>query len=358
MLLEPYTLRGLTLRNRIVVSPMCQYSCTNRDGLATDWHMVHLGSRAVGGAGLVLTEATAVTPEGRISPEDLGLWSDAHADVLAPIVRFMQAQGAAVGIQLAHAGRKASTSSTWTGGRAVADADGGWTPLGPTDVPASANHRGPRAMDSTDLTTTVQAFASAAVRASRIGVDVVEIHAAHGYLLHSFLSPLSNHRDDGYGGSLQQRARLLFEVVDAVRGVWPAQRPLFVRISATDWVENGWMPSDSVELATHLAKRGVDLVDCSSGGVALHAQIPVGPNYQVPFAERIRREAGVPTGAVGLITMPEQAESILQSGQADLIFIAREFLRDPYFALRAARELGAPSAVPLPPPYWRSVERR
>jgi 2,4-dienoyl-CoA reductase-like NADH-dependent reductase (Old Yellow Enzyme family) len=357
LLLEPYTLRGLTLRNRIVVSPMCQYSCTKRDGLATDWHMVHLGSRAVGGAGLVLTEATAVTPEGRISPEDLGLWSDAHAEALTPIVRFIHSQGASVGIQLAHAGRKASTSSTWTGGRAVEDEDGGWTPLGPTEDPASPVHRAPRAMDSSDIQRVVAAFASAAGRADAIGVDTVEIHAAHGYLLHSFLSPLSNRREDGYGGSLEQRARLLFEVVDAVRAVWPAHKPLLVRISATDWVEGGWTPADSVELTKHLARHGVDLVDCSSGGVALNARIPVGPNYQVPFAEQIRREAGMPTGAVGLITTPEQAEAILDSGQADLIFMARELLRDPYFTLHAAQALGAADKMPLPPPYWRSIER-
>ena len=335
---------------------MCQYSCVNRDGLATDWHLVHLGSRAVGGAGLVVTEATAVTAEGRISPEDLGLWSDAHAEALAPIVRFIHATGAAIGIQLAHAGRKASTSSTWTGGLAVADADGGWPPIGPTDEPASPKHRVPRAMDANDIAGTVEAFAAAAERADRIGVDTVEIHAAHGYLLHTFLSPYSNHREDAYGGSYDQRARLLLEVVAAVRAVWPEHKPLLVRISATDWIDGGWTPDDSVLLATDLRQRGVDLVDCSSGGIALSAPIPHAFGYQVPFAEQIRREAGVPTGAVGLITTAQQAESILEGHQADLIFVAREALRDPYFPIHAARELGDPTAVPFPRPYWRAAE--
>jgi 2,4-dienoyl-CoA reductase-like NADH-dependent reductase (Old Yellow Enzyme family) len=355
--MRPCTLRRLTLRNRIVVSPMCQYSCDRRDGLATDWHLVHLGSRAVGGAGLIIAEASAVTPEGRISPEDLGFWSDAHAEALERTVSFVQAQRAAMGIQLAHAGRKASTARTWLGGRAVADSDGGWTPLGPTDDAFSPNHRTPRAMSAADIAHVITAFAEAARRAHRIGMDVIELHAAHGYLLHSFLSPLANRRTDAYGGPFEHRTRLLLEVVDAVRAEWPDGKPLFVRISAVDWIEGGWDITDSVRLARVLKERGVDVIDCSSGGVAAGASIPVRPGYQVPFAEQVRREAGLATAAVGLITQAAQAEEILERGQADLICMARELLRDPYFAMHAAAELGAPQCAPWPKPYWRAVER-
>ncbi len=357
LLLQPCTLRDLTLRNRLVVSPMCQYSCERRDGLATDWHLVHLGSRAVGRASLIIAEASAVTPEGRISPEDLGFWSDAHAEALERTVRFVHAQGTAMGIQLAHAGRKASTASTWLGGRAVSDADGGWTPIGPTDDPFSANHRKPRAMSVDDIGDVVSAFGAAARRADQVGIDVIEIHAAHGYLLNTFLSPLGNRRTDAYGGSFEHRARLLLEVVDAVRGEWPASKPLFVRISATDWIEGGWDIADSVRLARLLGQRGVDVMDCSSGGVAAGASIPVRPGYQVPFAEQIRREAGMATAAVGLITTAAQAEEILERGQADVICMARELLRDPYFPIHAAAELGVPEGGAWPKPYWRAVER-
>ena len=354
LLFQPLTLAGLALRNRIVVSPMCQYSCEAGDGLATDWHLVHLGSRAVGGAGLVLVEAAAVSPAGRITPQDLGFWSDAHAEALAPIVRFIRAQGAAAGIQLAHAGRKASSRRPWEGGPALADAQGGWAPLAPSAISYGERYRLPRAMDGADIRQVVADFRAAARRADRAGFDVVELHAAHGYLLHEFLSPLSNERTDAYGGTFENRARLLREVVDAVRAVWPASKPLFVRISAVDWVDGGWTLEESVRLARLLRPRGVDLVDCSSGGLSPAQRIPTGPGYQVPFAERIRREAGVATAAVGLITTPAQAEEILTRGQADLIVMARELLRDPYFPLHAAAALGAPDAVPWPAQYLRA----
>lgn len=353
-LFAPLPLRSLILRNRIVVSPMCQYSCDARDGLPTTWHVVHLGSRAVSGAGLVMTEAAAVAPEGRISPEDLGIWSDAHAEVLAPIVRFAHDQGTPMGIQLAHAGRKASTLRPWEGYGGVDDERGGWTPIAPSPIPFAASYRTPREMAAEDVAGVVRAFAAAAARADRAGFDLVEIHAAHGYLLHQFLSPLSNHRGDGYGGSFANRVRLTLEVVGAVRSVWSERKPLFVRISATDWVAGGWDAADSVRLAAMLAERGVDLVDCSSGGLSPDQQVPLAPGYQVPFAERIRREAGVPTGAVGLITDASQAEAILERGQADVVLLARQFLRDPYFPLHAAAELGVPDAVRWPPQYLRA----
>jgi 2,4-dienoyl-CoA reductase-like NADH-dependent reductase (Old Yellow Enzyme family) len=353
-LFQPYRLREVTLRNRLVVSPMCEYSCEERDGLATDWHLVHLGSRAVGGAGLVFTEAAAVSPEGRISPEDLGFWSDAHAEALAPTVRFVRKHGAAMGIQLAHAGRKASTTRPWAGHRGVGDSEGGWTPIGPSALPFNTAYREPRAMSEADIQGVVAAFGAAAARADRYHFDVIEIHAAHGYLLHEFLSPLSNQRTDRYGGSFENRIRLTLEVVEAVRAHWPPDKPLFLRLSATDWVAGGWDVDDSVRLARAVTERGVDIIDCSSGGLDQRQRIATGPGYQVPFAERIRREANVPTMAVGLITSAEQAEQILAEGQADLIAIAREFLRDPYFPLHAARALGAPDAVPWPVQYERA----
>jgi 2,4-dienoyl-CoA reductase-like NADH-dependent reductase (Old Yellow Enzyme family) len=350
-LFDRLVLRGLSCANRIVVSPMCQYSCAN--GLASDWHFVHLGSRAVGGAGLVFTEASAVTPEGRISPEDLGIWSDAHAAALEPVVRFVRSQGAAVGIQLAHSGRKGSTVRPWAGVGAVAPADGGWQPVGPTGRPFAANYPTPRALTVEEIAAIVGAFGDAARRARAARFDVVEVHAAHGYLLHEFLSPLSNTRTDRYGGSLDNRLRLCLEVVEAVRREWPEDRPMFVRLSATDWTPEGWDIEQSVELARRLRDRGVDLIDCSSGGNVAGAEIPLGPGYQVPFAERIRREAGIATGAVGLITTPAQADAIIRGGQADCVLLARELLRDPYWPLHAARDLG--HEVSWPAQYLRAA---
>jgi 2,4-dienoyl-CoA reductase-like NADH-dependent reductase (Old Yellow Enzyme family) len=350
-LFDPITFRGLTLANRILVSPMCEYSC--EDGLANDWHLVHLGSRAVGGAGLIFTEATAVTPEGRISPEDLGLWSDRHAEPLARVVSFIHSQGRPAGIQLAHAGRKASMRRPWDPPGAVDPQDGGWTPVGPTDVAFADSYAVPAALDGAAIAAVVDAFRAAALRAREAGFDVAEVHAAHGYLIHEFLSPLSNTRSDEYGGSFDNRARLCLEVVDAIRAVWPDRLPVFVRISATDWIGGGWDIDQSVELARRLRDRGVDLIDCSSGGNVATAKIPLGPGYQVPFAERIRREVGIPTGAVGLITEPRQADEIVSSGRADCVLLARELLRDPYWPLRAARELGHP--IDWPAQYLRAA---
>jgi len=353
-LYRPFRVRGVTLRNRIVVSPMCQYSCEARDGMATSWHLVHLGTRAVGGAGLVFTEAVAVVPEGRISAEDVGIWSEAHADVLAPIVAFVRACGAAAGIQLAHAGRKAGTARPWEGGGPLRDDQGGWTPVAPSPIRFSDAYREPKEMTERDIAGVVRAFADAADRARRAGFDVIGLHAAHGYLFHQFLSPLSNRRTDRYGGSFENRTRALFEAVDAVRRVWPEDKPLFVRISSTDWVQGGWGPDDSVRLAGALAAHGVDVIDASSGGTSPAQQVPLRPGYQVPFAERIRREAGIATMAVGLITTAAQAEEILVGGRADLVAMGRELLRDPYFPLRAAGTLGSPDAAPWPPQYLRA----
>lgn len=344
-LFDPLTIRSQTFSNRIFVSPMCEYS--SDDGFANDWHLVHLGSRAVGGAGLVLTEATAVTPEGRISPQDMGIWKDDHVDFLSRIVRFVHGQGSVAGMQLAHAGRKASTYRPWSGNGAVSAAGGGWPDvLAPSAVPFADNYPMPQALTLAGIARVTAAFADAARRALGAGFRVVELHAAHGYLLHEFLSPLSNRRDDAYGGSFENRTRLVREVVTAIRGVWPEGLPLFVRISATDWVEGGWDIEQSVELARELKPLGADFIDCSSGGNAAHAKIPIGPGYQAPFAERIRRDAGILTGAVGLITEPSQAEQMVASGQADAVLLARELLRDPYFPLRAARELSQEIAWP------------
>jgi 2,4-dienoyl-CoA reductase-like NADH-dependent reductase (Old Yellow Enzyme family) len=357
-LFRPLQLRDLTLRNRMVVSPMCEYSCERQDGLATDWHFVHLSTRAVGGAGLVFTEAAAVTPEGRISPQDLGYWSDAHAEALERTLDFVHAQGAAFGVQLAHAGRKASTHRPWEPGAGVPDEAGGWTPVGPTDEPHAEGYRVPRALSAHELRPRViEPFAAAAARAARAGVDVIELHAAHGYLLHQFLSPIANQRTDAYGGSFEGRARLLLEVVDAVRAVWPASRPLFVRLSCTEWIPGGWDVEASVRLAHLLGARGADLIDCSSGGISPAQQVRVEPGYQVPFAEQVRREAHIATGAVGLITEPAQAERVLMQGQADVVLLARELLRDPYFPLRAAHTLGADDAAPWPVQYERARPR-
>ncbi len=338
-LFAPLQLRDVRLRHRIGVSPMCQYSSV--DGFANDWHLVHLGSRAVGGAALVLTEATAVLAEGRISPGDLGIWKDEHSEMLARIFRFIEAQGAVPGMQLAHAGRKASTAAPWkTGEQVVAEKDGGWRPIfAPSPLPFSPSDIVPEELSHEGIARVVRAFADASLRALEAGAKVIEIHAAHGYLLHSFLSPLSNLRTDEYGGSFENRTRALREVVAAIRAVWPERLPLLVRISATDWVEGGWDIEQSVALARQLKTLGVDLVDCSSGGAVPGATIPVGPGYQVPFAERIRAEAGIATAAVGMITAPEQADQIIRTGQADIVFLAREFLRDPYWPLHAALRL-------------------
>ena len=344
-LFTPLTLRDVTLRNRIVVSPMCEYSSEN--GFANDWHLVHLGSRAVGGAGAVLTEAAAVTPDGRISPADLGIWNDTHIEQIARIFRFVEGHGAVPGMQLAHAGRKASTAVPWEGGGAVSVSDGGWTPIyAPSAIAFRDGWQTPKAMTVDDIRLVVRAFSEAARRLLEAGGRIAEVHAAHGYLLHEFLSPLSNTRADAYGGSFENRCRFLFEVVDAIRAVWPERLPLWTRISATDWVDGGWTAEDSVALARQLKTRGVDLIDCSSGGNVPHAKIPLGPGYQVPFAEQVRRDAGIMTGAVGLITQARQAEEILASGRADLVILARQLLRDPYWPLHAARELGVPPAVP------------
>jgi 2,4-dienoyl-CoA reductase-like NADH-dependent reductase (Old Yellow Enzyme family) len=351
-LFDPLSIRDVTLPKRIVVSPMCEYSSTN--GFANDWHLVHLGSRAVGGAGLVMTEAAAVAPEGRISPQDLGIWSDDHVEFLARITRFIHSQGSVAGMQLAHAGRKASTYRPWDGDGAVPEGAGGWTNVvAPSAVPFAPNYVQPQALTLQGIQSVVAAFVGAARRAREAGFRVIEIHAAHGYLLSEFLSPLANRRTDGYGGSLENRMRLLIEVVLAVRGTWPESAPLFVRISATDWEEGGWTLDDSVELAKRLKDSGVDLVDCSSGGNVPPTRIPVGPGYQTPFAERIRREAQILTGAVGMITAPAQADHVIRTGQADVAIMAREFLRDPYWALRAARDLGYPA--PWPVQYLRAA---
>jgi 2,4-dienoyl-CoA reductase-like NADH-dependent reductase (Old Yellow Enzyme family) len=352
-LFDPLSLRSVTLSNRIVVSPMCQYSSV--DGFANDWHFVHLGTRAAGGAALVMTEASAVTATGRISPQDLGIYDDRHVDGLARCVRFIHSQKTLAGTQLAHAGRKASTARPWEGGGALSTADGGWEPIGPTAVPFADNYPTPRPATGEDLAAIVAAFRDAARRALDAGFDVVELHAAHGYLIHEFLSPLVNTRTDAYGGSYDNRLRLVLEIVDAVRSVWPERLPLFVRISATDWKDGGWDLDQAVELARRLRSRGVDLVDCSSGGAVHDQQIAVGPGYQVPFAERIRRDAGVATGAVGLITKAEQADAIVSRGQADLVLLARELLRDPYWPLHAAELLG--HTVPWPPQYLRAAPR-
>lgn len=344
-LFDPLAVRGVTFRNRIAVSPMCQYSST--DGYATDWHLVHLGSRAVGGAALVMTEAAAVLPEGRISPQDLGIWDDGHIEMLSRIVRFIHERGAFAGIQLAHAGRKASTYAPWKGQGAVPESQGGWQVAGPSEDSFSEDYPKPQPLTLAGIRSVTEGFARAARRAREAGFDVIEIHGAHGYLIHEFLSPFSNHRRDEYGGSFENRTRLACEVVKAVREAWPQRLPLFIRISATDWEEGGWDPAQSVELARQLKPLGIDLVDCSSGGNLLHASIPAGPGFQTPFAERIRHEAGILTGSVGFITAPAQADHIIRSGQADLVLLAREMLRDPYWPLRAARELGYPTTWPV-----------
>jgi 2,4-dienoyl-CoA reductase-like NADH-dependent reductase (Old Yellow Enzyme family) len=338
-LFEPLKIRGVEFANRIVVSPMCQYSC--HDGFATDWHFVHLGSRAVGRAAAVIAEATAITADARISPQDLGIWTDAHIEPLRRVFSFVASQGAVPGIQLAHAGRKASTNQPWNGGKPIAPAEGGWTPIyAPSALAFAEGYQVPHALSAAEVSGIVDSFVAASRRALAAGAKLIELHAAHGYLLHSFLSPLSNQRTDQFGGSFANRIRIVCEVASAVRKVWPEEYPLWVRVSATDWVEGGWSVEETVELARALRPLGVDLMDCSSGGNAPRVRIPVGPGYQVAFAERIRREAGILTGAVGMITDPAQADQIIRSGQADVVVLARQFLRDPYWPLLAARALG------------------
>ena len=338
-LFEPLAIREVTFRNRIAVSPMCQYSC--EDGYANDWHLVHLGARAVGGAALVLTEATAVSPEGRISPDDLGLWKDEHMEPLAQIVRFIEKSGAVAGTQLAHAGRKASTFAPWVGDGSVEVANGGWRPIyAPSAIPFSPGSITPESLDKTGIERIVRAFGDAARRARSCGFKVIEIHGAHGYLLSEFLSPISNQRSDEYGGSFENRTRMLREVTESIRKEWPERWPLFLRISASDWVEGGWTIQDSVALAVMMKPSGVDLIDCSSGGNISDAKIPIGAGFQVPFASQVRREGNVMTGAVGMITSPQQADQIIRNGDADMVLLAREFLRDPHWPLHAAQTLG------------------
>lgn len=354
-LFSPLTLRGVTFRNRIAVSPMCEYS--SEDGFANEWHLVHLGSRAIGGAGLVFTEANAVEARGRISPHDLGIWKDEHVEMLARINRFLHEHGAQSGTQLAHAGRKASTRRPWElqkGSPAlVPETEGGWRPIAPSPLPFAEGYGTPRELGTEEIGTIVRAFGDAARRALEAGFDVIELHGAHGYLIHEFLSPLTNQRTDAYGGSFENRTRFVREVAEATRRIWPERLPLFVRLSTTDWVEEGgWDVEQSIELARSLRTLGVDLIDCSSGGAVPGVTIPIGPGYQTPFAERIRREADIPTGAVGLITSPAQADHIIRTGQADIVLLARELLRDPYWPSRAARDLG--QEIPAPVQYVRA----
>jgi 2,4-dienoyl-CoA reductase-like NADH-dependent reductase (Old Yellow Enzyme family) len=344
-LFAPFQLRSVTFANRIGVSPMCEYSA--QDGFANDWHMVHLGARAQGGAGLVMLEASAIVPEGRITPNDLGIYKDEHIPGLTRIAEFIHSQGVRAGIQLAHAGRKASMASPFIGDKLLSTAEGGWQPVGPSAVAFAPHYAVPQPLDQSGIDAIIRAFAVGAQRALTAGFDFLEIHAAHGYLLHEFLSPLANQRTDAYGGSFENRVRLLLQVVDAVRAVWPSHLPLFVRISSTDWVEGGWTIDDSVALAGHLRAHGVDLIDCSSGGQVPNATIPVGPAFQTPFAARIRAEAAIPTAAVGMITDPKQANAIIADGHADLVFLAREMLRDPYWPLHAAAALGEPASWPV-----------
>jgi 2,4-dienoyl-CoA reductase-like NADH-dependent reductase (Old Yellow Enzyme family) len=352
ILFEPLKVRDVQFRNRIVVSPMCEYS--SEDGFANDWHLVHLGSRAVGGAGLVFTEATAVSPEGRISPWDLGIWKNEHTDFLKRITDFIHLHGSVAGIQLAHAGRKASVDTPWRGGKFLTPEQGGWQPVAPSPLALRDTDTIPHELSVSEIKNVVEDFSAATRRSLDAGFQVIEIHAAHGYLINEFLSPVSNHREDEYGGSFENRIRFLLEITDAVRQVVPGTMPVFVRISAIEWSEQGWSIKDSVRLASVLKDHGVDLIDCSSGGNVYRAKVETGPLYQVPFAERVKKEAGILTGAVGLITTPQQCEEILQTGKADMIFLARQVLRDPYFPLHAAKELGVD--IKWPPQYERAKQ--
>lgn len=350
-LFSPLKIKNIELKNRIVVSPMCEYSST--DGFANNWHLVHLGARAVGGAGLIITEATAVSPEGRISYGDLGIWKDEHIAKLKEITTFIEEQGAFAGVQLAHAGRKASHDLPWKGGKQIPEDDAnGWEALAPSGIAFTATETAPTELDSAAIAKVVADFKSAAVRSLAAGFKVIELHGAHGYLLHEFLSPLSNHRTDNYGGSFENRIRFVLEVIAAVKEVWPDEYPLFVRISATDWTEGGWTIDDSVQLSKILKEKGVDLVDCSTGGNVAGAKIPLKPGYQVEFAEAVKKQADILTGAVGLITEAKQANEIIESGQADVVLLARELLKDPHFPLRAAHELGV--EVKWPSQYERA----
>lgn len=350
-LFEPLQLRDIVLTNRIGIPPMCQYSA--RDGLASDWHFVHYGSRAVGGAALMILEATAVTPEGRISPGDLGLWDDRQIEPLARIGRFVQAQGCVPAIQLAHAGRKASVGLGWQAQRTLGASEGGWQTVAPSPLAFGEGYAVPGELDAAGIRRVVAQFAAGARRANEAGFRMVEIHAAHGYLLHQFLSPLSNRRTDAYGGSFENRTRLVREVVAAVRGEWPERLPLLIRLSATDWAEGGWNADETVELCRALKGLGVDLVDVSTAGLVPSVKIPAGPGFQTEFAARVRREAGIASAAVGLVTAPAQADHIVRTGQADLVLLGREILRNPYWPLRAAQELG--QAASWPPQYLRAA---
>jgi len=352
VLFEPLTQRGVTTRNRIMVSPMCQYSCENQDGLATTWHLVHLGQRAVGGAGIVSTEVSAISPEGRISPQDLGIWSEAHRDALAPITAFIKERGAVPMMQMGHAGRKGSTARPWVGGGFVGPQDGGWEPLAPSPIPFDPTWPAPREMTKADIQKALADFVKATRLADEAGFEMLELHAAHGYLTHQFLTPLANQRADEYGGSFENRTRFALEMVRAVRKTWPERKPLWLRLSCTDWIEGGWDLEQSVELARLLQKEGIDAIDCSSAGADLRQKIQLGPGYQVPFSARIRRDVKITTAAVGLIEAPQQAEEILVTGEADVIVMARAHLRDPYWTFHAAQALGVD--VPWPPQYQRA----
>jgi 2,4-dienoyl-CoA reductase-like NADH-dependent reductase (Old Yellow Enzyme family) len=352
-LFSPISFKDITLRNRIGVSPMCMYSC--EDGFANDWHLVHLGSRAVGGAALVISEATAVEARGRISPNDLGIWKDEHMEPLARVTRFIASQECVPGIQLAHAGRKASTSRPWDGHHPLDSSQGGWLPIGPSAIPFDAGYQTPHEMTVADIAHVRAAFVAATKRALAAGFRWLEIHSAHGYLAHSFLSSLSNRRTDQYGGSFDNRIRFLLETTRDVRRVWPENLPLTVRISCADWVDGGWDLEQSIELSRRLKSEGVDLIDCSSGGVVPNAKVPVGQGYQVPFAEAIRRQANIATSAVGMITDAHQAEEIIASGKADLVYLAREMLRDPYWPIHAAKQLNALDRVRIPPQHLRAM---
>lgn len=343
-------LRDITVRNRIFVSPMCQYSAV--DGIPNDWHFVHLGSRAVGGAGLIMVEATGVSPEGRISPGDLGIWNDIQTKELQKVAAFIEVNGAIPAIQIAHAGRKASTAAPWKGGKPLKQEEGGWTPVAPSAVPFSANHATPKELAKTEIESLLKKFSDAAKRAMSAGFKVLELHMAHGYLMHEFLSPLTNHRNDEFGGIWENRTRFPLAVAKAVRAVWPSHLPVFTRISATDWVEGGWDLEQSIRFCLALKEAGIDLIDCSTGGTVPDAKIPFAPGFQVPFSAAIRKEARIPTCTVGFITDPHQAEQILVCEQADAIALGREMLRNPYWPLHAAKKLG--EDIPWPSQYERA----
>ena len=353
-LFSPLKIKNIELKNRIIVSPMCEYSSV--DGFANDWHLVHIGSRAVGGAALIFTEATAVSPEGRISPDDLGIWKDEHIPFLKRITEFIEKQGSIAGMQLAHAGRKASMSSPWKGNKIVSTEEGGWQTYGPSPVAYAPNYNVPKEMSIADIKKATQDFQDAALRAKKAGFKVLELHAAHGYLINEFLSPASNFRTDDYGGSFENRIRFLLEIIESVRKVWTEENPLFLRISATDWSDNGWKEEDSIKLADIVKTKGIDLMDCSTGGNVQGVKIELKPMYQLPFAENIKKATGIMTGAVGLITTPQEANGIIQEGKADVVLMAREFLRNPYFPLSAAYELGMDANWPVQ--YERAKKKK